>query len=56
LYTGAFTTAVADPVDPVNPPYGLYTFKADINNQGQCPDTVVVRYNGSGARAGVDVR
>jgi hypothetical protein len=53
LYTGAFTTAVAD---PVNPPYGLYTFKADINNQGQCPDTVVVRYNGSGARAGVDVR
>ena len=48
--------AVVAVADPVNPPYGLYTSKADINNQGQCPDTVVVRYNGSGARAGVDVR
>lgn len=50
---GVGVNAVAD---PANEPYGLYTFKADINNQGQCPNTVVVRYNGSGARAGVDVR
>jgi hypothetical protein len=56
LYTGAFTNAVAD---PLNEPYGLYTFKANINNQGLCPETVVVRYVGTttvGARAGVDRR
>ena len=36
LYDGAFTNAVAD---PLNPPFGLYTFKANINNQGACPET-----------------
>jgi hypothetical protein len=56
-YTGATTTATAD---PLNRPYGLYTFKANINNQGSCPETVMVRYVGKSAtvtvRAGVDRR
>jgi hypothetical protein len=54
---GVNTTATAD---PVNPPYGLYTYKGNITGtatiSGTCPQTVVVAYNGVRARAGVDIR